>query len=139
MIYLGYTAIQEELSNHENLSVKCAVKMREKLVELNHRWDENELSRYWRNHGIDSITARTGIHTGRIIAGNIGSERMLQYSAIGDVVNAAARLEQANKDSDIAFSQEIYTALTKKLNESASFEGEIQLKGRTGATKVYSI
>ena len=31
MIYLGYTAIQEELSNHENLSVKCAVKMREKL------------------------------------------------------------------------------------------------------------
>ena len=131
----------EELSNHENLSVKCAVKMREKLVELNQRWDENELSRYWRNHGIDSITARTGIHTGSIIAGNIGSERMLQYSAIGDVVNVAARLEQANKeyDSDIAFSQEIYTALTKKLNESASFEGEIQLKGRTGATKVYSI
>jgi adenylate cyclase len=131
----------EELSNHENLSVKCAVKMREKLVELNQRWDDNELSRYWRNHGIDSITARTGIHTGSIIAGNIGSERMLQYSAIGDVVNVAARLEQANKeyDSDIAFSQEIYTALTKKLNESASFEGEIQLKGRTSATKVYSI
>ena len=131
----------EELSNHENLSVKCAVKMREKLVELNQRWDDNELSRYWRNHGIDSITARTGIHTGSIIAGNIGSERMLQYSAIGDVVNVAARLEQANKeyDSDIAFSQEIYTALTKELNESASFEGEIQLKGRTSATKVYSI
>ena len=66
---------------------------------------------------------------------------MLQYSAIGDVVNVAARLEQANKeyDSDIAFSQEIYTALTKELNESASFEGEIQLKGRTSATKVYSI
>ena len=42
MIYLGYTAIQEELSNHENLSVKCAVKMREKLVELNQIWDENE-------------------------------------------------------------------------------------------------
>lgn len=131
----------EELSNHENLSVKCAVKMREKLIELNQRWNENELSRYWRNHGIDSITARTGIHTGSIIAGNIGSERMLQYSAIGDVVNVAARLEQANKeyDSDIAFSQEIYTALTKELNESASFEGEIQLKGRTSATKVYSI
>ncbi|MGY8782484.1 MAG: adenylate/guanylate cyclase domain-containing protein [Fidelibacterota bacterium] len=53
--------------------------------------------RYWRNHGIDSITARTGIHTGSIIAGNIGSERMLQYSSIGDVVNVAARLEQANK------------------------------------------
>ncbi len=43
------------------------------------------------------------------------------------------------KSEVIAFSQEIYTTLTKKLNESASFEGQIQLKGRTGATKVYSI
>ena len=56
-----------------------------------------QLSGYWVNHGIQKITARTGIHTGSIIAGNIGSERMLQYSAIGDVVNVAARLERANK------------------------------------------
>ena len=131
----------EELKDHELQAVKCAVKMRQKLEELNQKWDDNELSRYWKNHGIDIITARTGIHTGSIIAGNIGSERMLQYSTIGDVVNVASRLEQANKefDTSIAFSQEIYTALTKDLNSESSFQGEIQLKGRENATKVYSI
>lgn len=131
----------EELENHENQAVKCAIKMREQLEILNEKWEESELSRYWSNHGIKKITARTGIHTGSIISGNIGSERMLQYSAIGDVVNVAARLEQANKEfnTDIAFSQEIYTALTKDLYSIASSQGEIALKGRDKKTKVYSI
>ena len=131
----------EEMDNHENQAIKCAMKMREKLVEMNTKWDESELSRYWSNHGIEKITARTGIHTGSIIAGNIGSERMLQYSAIGDVVNVASRLEQANKEfgTDIAFSKEIYTALTKELNSAAKSEGSINLKGRDGETQVYSI
>ena len=131
----------EEMDNHENQAIKCAMKMREKLVEMNSKWDESELSRYWSNHGIEKITARTGIHTGSIIAGNIGSERMLQYSAIGDVVNVASRLEQANKEfgTDIAFSKEIYTALTKDLNSKAKSQGAISLKGREGETQVYSI
>ena len=131
----------EEMDNHENQAIKCAMEMRGKLVEMNSRWDESELSRYWSNHGIEKITARTGIHTGSIIAGNIGSERMLQYSAIGDVVNVASRLEQANKEfgTDIAFSKEIYTALTKDLNSKAKSQGAISLKGREGETQVYSI
>ena len=131
----------EEMDNHENQAIKCAMEMREKLVEMNSKWDESELSRYWSNHGIEKITARTGVHTGSIIAGNIGSERMLQYSAIGDVVNVASRLEQANKEfgTDIAFSKEIYTALTKDLNSEAKSRGAISLKGREGETQVYSI
>ena len=131
----------EEMDNHENQAIKCAMEMREKLVEMNSKWDESELSRYWSNHGIEKITARTGVHTGSIIAGNIGSERMLQYSAIGDVVNVASRLEQANKEfgTDIAFSKEIYTALTKDLNSKAKSQGAISLKGREGETQVYSI
>ena len=47
--------------------------VREKLKELNAKWDETEFSRYWKNHGINEITARTGIHTGSVIAGNIGT------------------------------------------------------------------
>ena len=115
--------------------------MKEKLEKLNRIWDETEFSRFWKNHGIEKITARTGIHTGSVIAGNIGSDRMLQYSTIGDTVNVASRLEQANKDfkSDIAFSHEIYNALNQKLHSKAFFLGEIKLKGRSSPLKVYSI
>ena len=84
---------------------------------------------------------RIGIHAGSVIAGNVGSQEMLQYSTIGDTVNVAARLEQANKDfkTEISFSHEIYTALTKELHSKTSLSGEITLKGRTSPTKVYSI
>ena len=131
----------KKVENHEIISVKCAIKMREKLDKLNAKWDENEFSRYWKNHGIDKITARTGIHTGGVIAGNIGSDRMLQYSTIGDTVNVASRLEQSNKDfsTTILFSHEIYSSLTKDLYDKANYQGEISLKGRDQKTKVYDI
>ena len=130
-----------KLEDHELLSVSCAIEMREKLNVLNQKWDENEFSRYWKNHGIESITARTGIHTGSVIAGNIGSDRMLQYSTIGDTVNVASRLEQRNKEfsTEILFSHEIYTSLTKDLYNRAKYQGEISLKGRDTKTRAYSI
>ena len=131
----------QKLEDHEILSVSCAMEMREKLNSLNQKWDANEFSRYWKNHGIDAITARTGIHTGSVIAGNIGSNRMLQYSTIGDTVNVASRLEQRNKEfsTDILFSHEIYTSLTKDLYNKAKYQGEINLKGRDTKTRTYSI
>ena len=75
------------------------------------------------------------------MTGNIGSKDMLQYTTIGDVVNVAARLEQSNKefDTEISFSHEVYTALTRNLHQQATLSGEIQLKGRSGTTKVYTI
>ena len=122
----------KELNNSKNEMTE--------LEELNTKWDENEFSRYWKNHGINQITARTGIHTGGVIAGNIGSNRMLQYSTIGDTVNVASRLEKANKEfnTEISFSHEIYTALEEDLFEKSILSGEITLKGRTSPTKVYS-
>ena len=48
----------EKLKNHENRAVECSLKMNNQLKELNIKWDENKLSRYWKNHGIDSIKMR---------------------------------------------------------------------------------
>jgi class 3 adenylate cyclase len=131
----------DKLKNHENQALLCAIEMEEKLKELNRHWDENETSRYWKNHGIEAIGCRTGIHTGSVIAGNIGSKDMLQYTTIGDAVNVAARLEASNKEfqTAISFSHEIYTALTKDLHKRAELSGEIVLKGRTQPTKVYTV
>ena len=66
---------------------------------------------------------------------------MLQYSTIGDVVNVASRLEQANKSlkTEICMSQEVHTALTKELIENSRFAGEITLKGRDTSSRVFTI
>ena len=130
-----------KLKGHENKAIECAIKMREKLKELNKSWDENDTSRYWKNHGIDSIKMRIGVHTGSVIAGNVGSVDMIQYSTIGDTVNVAARLERANKEfgTNILFGDEVYTSLTKKLHSQSTLSGEVTLKGRAKPTKVYSI
>ena len=66
---------------------------------------------------------------------------MLQYSTIGDTVNVASRLEQRNKEfsTDILFSHEIYTSLTKDLHDNAKYQSEINLKGRDTKTRTYSI
>jgi len=130
-----------KLKGHENKAIECSLKMREKLAQLNQLWEKNDTSRYWKNHGIESIKMRIGVHSGSVIAGNVGSVDMIQYSTIGDTVNVAARLEKANKEfgTEILFGDEVYTSLTKKLHSKSKLSGEIILKGRVKPTKVYSI
>ena len=66
---------------------------------------------------------------------------LVQYSAIGDVVNIAARMETINKEfgTNIAISEEVRTALNQKLISQTNLVGELNLKGRTEKTNVYSL
>jgi len=131
----------KNVERHQEKAVRCAMAMREHLKVLNERWDEQELSRYWKNQDIDYLDARAGIHTGNIVAGNIGADKVMKYGAIGDVVNIAARLEQANKPigSSILFSRSVYVALTKGIVSQCTDQGLLPLKGRSGEDRVYSI
>jgi adenylate cyclase len=47
--------------------------------------------------GLGAISMRVGLHTGDAIVGNLGSDRLFDYTVIGDTVNLASRLESANK------------------------------------------
>jgi adenylate cyclase len=131
----------EPQKDHEILALKTALEMREELKALNQKWNDDKFSRYWKNIGIDEVTCRTGLHCGNLTIGNMGSDDLLQYSAIGDVVNIAARLETVNKEfsTEISMSEEIYASLTEEFTQKAKLQGEINLKGRTKKTNVYSI
>ena len=54
----------------------------------------------WRDRGIEIGVTRIGLHAGPAMAGNCGGDRLFDYTAYGDTINTAARLEKANKQLD---------------------------------------
>jgi adenylate cyclase len=56
-----------------------------------------QVNRTFRERGLGAISMRIGMHTGDAIVGNLGSDRLFDYTVVGDTVNLASRLESANK------------------------------------------
>jgi PAS domain S-box-containing protein len=79
-----------------------------------------------------------GIHTGEAVLGNIGSPDRLDFSAIGDAVNLAKRLQEVAGPGQILMSQAVYD-LTKDSVEVVPMEEPIRVKGRTTAEQVYEL
>ena len=71
------------------LAAQCALAMKDSLKELNELWQRFGLH--------DLLNIRIGINTDEAITGNVGSLQRMQFSAIGDGVNVASRLEAVNK------------------------------------------
>ena len=78
-----------------------------------------------------------GVNSGEAIVGNIGSDKRMEYTVIGDVVNVAARLEAVAKPNQVLVAQRTHELA------GAGFElrslGSQQLTGRKTATDVYEL
>jgi adenylate cyclase len=78
----------ERQADHAARAIACARAMRDVSTKL-----RGELE----TQGIRLGRTRIGVHSGAAVVGNVGGERRFDYTAIGDVVNTASRLEGANK------------------------------------------
>ena len=79
-----------DLDFHENKAIDCAKDIQKNMEELNVELFEQD---------IDPVAIGIGINTGYAVIGNMGSESRFDYTAIGDAVNTAARLESGTKEA----------------------------------------
>jgi len=92
-----------------------------------------------RDAGHDAFDIGIGISSGPLMSGNVGSERRLSYTAIGDTVNTAARIEAHTKQVPHAalVSQSTRDLLTGA--DDLVFVDEITLRGRTSPTRLWGL
>ena len=84
-----------------------------------------------------TVSFGIGVNCGDAVVGNIGCEFRMDYTAIGDTVNTAARLESKAKPGQILISEKLYEALSDRIEAEAV--GEMELKGKSNKIMVYSV
>jgi adenylate cyclase len=95
-----------------------------------------ELRVRWRARGVNLGATRIGAHAGPAIVGNFGGGRFFDYTAYGDTINTAARLEAANKQLGTRIC--VSGSLAER---AAAFHGrpvgDLVLRGKTGAMRAF--
>jgi len=114
----------------EEHAVLAAVEMQRELEALCIRWEAEGRRRF--KMGI-------GINSGSAVVGNIGSQEHMEYTAIGDTVNLAARLEAATKDLEVEIivSEHTYDSVRPLFKWNPI--GPVSLKGRLEPVQAYAV
>lgn len=113
-----------DLPDRELAAVRAAVAMSSRISEL-------------REETGVQVGFGIGIHAGEAIVGNIGTSRLMSYTAIGDVVNVSARLESEARTGEILISGETYEKIAAYVDVEEL--GSIYLKGRLNPIRVFKV
>ncbi len=115
-------------ADHEEQAIDCGLQIIENMEALNQEMQQE---------GLPAIAIGIGINSGKAVIGNMGSESRFDYTAIGDAVNTAARLESATKEQkvDLLIGESTSKASVKMLN----LVNEIYVKGKEKGLRVYTL
>ncbi len=121
-----------ERSDHALLACRSANAHRLYRKELSYKTDLTLMERF-------HLGTRTGINSGLLVAGNIGGETRMDYTAIGDTVNTAARLESVNKifRTNIIISESTHD-LVKEEFVCRELDS-LKVKGRNQPTNIFEL
>lgn len=116
--------------NHPQNAVKCAYEMLKKVEELREKW---------LFEGKPKIEIGVGINTGEAFVGNIGSEKRLEYTVIGDMVNLASRIESYNKvyKTNLLISSSTYSQVSDLVDVIKI--ADVQIRGKAKKMNIYEV
>ena len=124
-----------ERPDHADSALDCAREMLGPRLERFNAWLRSEYG--------EAVSLRMGIglNSGPVMSGNVGSARRLEYTAIGDTTNVAARLEAQTKQAGhpLLLSDATRRALTRPDNAPLVGLGPITLRGREEAIAVWTL
>ena len=115
-------------AEQERLAASCAGEM----IRTSRR-----LAGEWRERGGPPLAIGVGIATGDAVVGNVGAEQLRAYTAIGDTVNLASRLE--GKTKELAVPVVLDEATAEACGLPVRSVGEISVKGRAAAVRVFAL
>lgn len=114
----------------EVLACRAALQCLAELREINSRFS---------SEGLPALSVRVGIHSGDAIVGNLGSDRLFDYTVVGDTVNTASRLESVNKVFHTAIIASGET-ISRTGNAFVTRElGMVEVKGKNLATRICEV
>ena len=116
-----------DLEDHEDKALECAKQIALNMEELNVEFGAR---------GLPPIKIGIGINSGEAIVGNMGSEQRFDYTAIGDAVNIAARLESGTKAAGV----DVLIGASTQQRTSIDLKAlpAIEAKGKAEKLKVYT-
>jgi class 3 adenylate cyclase len=118
------------LDNHRQHAVDAALEMRSRMSQVNLNLSKQ---------GYPPLRHGIGLHTGKVVAANIGSQQRISYAMVGETVNIASRIQNLNKefDTDILLSDEVLKGVDQK--EGMRSLAPVKAKGIREPLHLYSL
>jgi len=115
-----------ERENDAERAIMAALEMRKSLFQMMETVEPDR-----------KFDIRLGINSGKVVAGNLGSPKRMDYTVIGDTVNTASRLESIGEPNQILIGENTYQLVKGKFNIREV--GEKLVKGKKQAVMIYEV
>jgi adenylate cyclase len=134
---LAFFGAPRALPHSRAAAVKCALEMQSRMPELNR--DLAELMPEIRGADGNGIKLEMGIaiNSGKLIVGNIGSEKRKKYGAVGVPINLAFRVEKETSGGDVLITQPVYEKVCDTVRTETITD--VTLKGIEGPVTLYKV
>lgn len=127
---MAYFGAPMDQPDHPVQALRCAAAMQTALASLNERRRAN---------GDDSLRLGIGVHSGRVVLGDIGATRRREFTVIGHTVNIAARLEQLTKQLGVPILVSEETATRARDQVALTAVDTVAIRGQTEPMRVFTL